>query len=298
MRSSAALGSRLSASLAALAILARPFGCAPAERATRAQEAPRRIVSLAPALTEIVFSLGLGSRVVGVTSYCDWPPEATALPKVGGYANPSVEAVIALEPDLVLVSPGPGNREAAIAIRRSGLRVEVVAAETLEETYRSIETVAEVCGEPERGRLLVRSLRERIERVAARARSSPPVRALFCVEVDPIVAAGRGTLPGELLELAGGQNVVREGRYPRLGIEGVIALAPDVILQAPMTEGGGPGRAASFWRRWPSVPAVAAGRIYVVEPDLVLRPGPRVADGVEALARLLHGSQRWPKERA
>ncbi len=298
MRSTAPSGSRLPLLLAALAILAGTAGCASVEHGPRAHEAPRRIVSLAPALTEILFSLGLGPRVVGVTSYCDWPPEARALPEVGGYTNPSVEAVIALEPDLALVSPGPGNREAALAIRRSGVRVEVVPAETLEETFRAIETVADVCGEPERGRALVRSLRARIEAVAARARSLPPVRALLCVEVDPIVAAGRGTLPGELLELAGGQNVVREGRYPRLGIEGVIALAPDVILQAPMDEGGGSGRAASFWRRWPSVPAVAAGRLHVIDPDLVLRPGPRVAEGVEALSELLHGPQRRAREPA
>lgn len=298
MHPSAPSGSRLPLLLAALAILAGPTGCSSVEPGTRADEAPRRIVSLAPALTEILFSLGLGPRVVGVTSYCDWPPEARALPKVGGYTNPSVEAVIALEPDLALVSPGPGNREAALAIRRAGVRVEVVPAETLEETYRAIEIVADICGEPQRGRALVRSLRERIAVVAARARSSPPVRVLFCVELDPIVAAGRGTLPGELLELAGGENVVREGRYPRLGIEGVIALAPEVILQAPMDEGGGPGRAAEFWRRWPSVPAVATGRIHVVDPDLVLRPGPRVADGVEALAELLHGARRPAKEPA
>lgn len=284
--------------VAALAIASAGFGgCSRGHGgAPRAAPAPRRIVSLAPALTEILFFVGAGPRVVGVTDYCDFPPEAARLPKVGGYLNPSVEAVLALEPDLVLVNPGPGNREAAFALSRAGVRVEVVPAETLEETYRAIETVGAICGEPERGRELSKGVRKRIETVSERVRSLKPVRTLFCVQVDPIVAAGRGTLPGELLELAGGENVIRSGRYPRLGIESVISLEPEVILQAPMDEGGGRAKPDSFWRRFGSIPAVARGRVHIVDPDLVLRPGPRVADGIEVLADLLHGGGKDRKE--
>ncbi len=266
-------------------------GCVERAGGVAPAAAPRRIVSLTPALTEVLFALALGPRVVGVTSYCDWPPQVRALPKVGGYVNPSVEAVLALEPDLVLVSPGPGNRDAALAIRRAGVRVEVVPAETLEDTYRAIETVASICGDPARGRELAGRIRERVEGVARRERSTPRVRTLFCIQVDPIVAAGRGTLPAELLDRAGGENVVEAARYPRLGIESVIALAPEVILQAPMDEGvqGTALRLEAFWRRWPSVPAVSSGRLYIVDPDVMLRPGPRVADAVERLAAILHG---------
>lgn len=250
---------------------------------------PTRIVSLTPALTEILFSLGAGDRVVGVTEYCDTPPEARLRPKVGGYVNPSVEAVLALAPDLVMVSPGPGNREAAQALERAGLRLAVVPAESLEETLVAIETVARAAGIPERGIDLSRSIRSRIDAVTRRYASRPPVRALFSVQVDPIIAAGRETLPSQILEAAGGRNVVAAPRYPRLGIESVVELAPEVILQSKMDVAGGDGRAErAFWERWTAIPAVSRGRVIVLTDDAALRPGPRVADAVENIASLLH----------
>lgn len=251
--------------------------------------APARIVSLTPALTETLFAVGAGPSVVGVTQFCDYPPAARALPKVGGYVNPSVEAVLALHPDLVVVSPGPGNRDAALAIRRAGSRVEIVPAETLAESFSAIETIGSICGRDAEARALVAGIHARIEAVHARIAGLPRVRALFAVQVDPIIAAGRGTLPSQLLEEAGGENVVTEPRYPRLGIESVAAANPEVILQSRMDAGAAAAHAEeAFWTRWPSIPAVAAGRVVVLPDDVTMRPGPRVADAVEELAGILH----------
>ena len=251
--------------------------------------APRRIVSLTPALTEILFALDLGDRVVGVTEYCDTPAEAKTRPKVGGYVNPSVEAVIALRPDLVVVSPGPGNRDAVQAMTRTGLHVAVVPAETLPETFAAIESVSAAAGEPARGRELVERLRARIEAVARRVAARPRIRVLFSVQVDPIIAAGRGTLPSQLLEAAGGTNVVEAERYPKLGVESVVQLAPQVVLQSrmDMTQGDGSAERAA-WMRWSAIPAIAQGRLVILPDDASLRPGPRVADAVEELAAILH----------
>ena len=255
--------------------------------------APQRIVSLSPALTEVLFALGVGVRVVGVTEYCTYPPEAKTRPKVGGYANPSVEAVLALKPDLVVVSPGPGNRDAALALRRSGVRVAVVPAETLDDSYAAIGALARECGVEQAGRDLVGRVHGRIEAVVARVASLRKVPALFVVQFDPIIAAGRGTLPSQLLELAGGTNVVSAPRYPRLGIESVAAAKPELILQSRMDTAGSDGRAeAAAWKRWSWIPAVAADRVVVLPDDLTLRPGPRVADAVEMLSALLHGTPR------
>jgi iron complex transport system substrate-binding protein len=257
---------------------------------TAQPSAPSRIVSLTPALTEILFAVGAGDRVVGVTEYCDYPPEARSRPKIGGYVNPSVEAVVALKPDLVVVSPGPGNRDAALAMRRAGLRVEVVSAETLEESLSAIEAVGALSGNADAGRRLASHVRERLDAVARRVAGEPRVPTLFCIQTEPIIAAGRETLPAQLLEIAGGVNVVLEPRYPRLGLESVIAYKPALILQARMDAPSAETEHAEevFWSRWPQIPAVAAKRVVVLANGVALRPGPRVADAAEALAAIVH----------
>ena len=250
---------------------------------------PRRIVSLSPALTEILFALDLGERVAGVTSFCDWPPEAREKPKVGGYADPSVETILGIRPDLVVVSPGPGNRDAALALERAGIRVEVVPAETLAETLAAFELVARATGVPERGAALAAKVRAQLDGVASRASGQPRVRSLFCVQTEPVIVAGAGTLPSELLEIAGGENVVSLPRYPTLGVETILELAPSVILQSRMDAppAGSEGSEAAFWRRWSSIPAVREGRVHVLENPLALRPGPRVGEAAEQLEALL-----------
>ena len=245
---------------------------------------------MTPALTEILFAVGAGDRVVGVTQYCDFPPAAKARPKVGGYMNPSVEAVLALKPDLVLVSPGPGNRDSALALRRAGLRLEILPAETLEESLAAIEGVARLVGDEATGRDVAAAVRARLDAVTKRVAGAPRVRTLFCLQTDPIIAAGRDTLPSQLLELAGGVNVVEAVRYPRLDVEAVAAAKPELILQTRMDVASGAAHVeAVFWNRWRSIPAVARGRVVVLPDDLALRPGPRVADAAEELAAILHG---------
>jgi len=280
------------ATLAALAAAASACaGTAPPGAAV--PHAAQRIVSLTPALTETLFAVGAGSRVVGVTQFCDFPPQAKTLPKIGGYVNPSVEAVLALKPDLVVVSPGPGNRDAALAMRRAGLRVEIVPAETLEESLAAIESVARLTGDEAAGRNVASAVRARMDAVSRRVAGRPRVRALFCIQTDPIIVAGRDTLPSQLLELAGGTNVIDAVRYPRVDVEAVAAAKPALILQARMDLASGDAHdEALFWKRWPSIPAVAQGRVVVLPDDLTLRPGPRVGEAVEELASILDGAAR------
>ena len=252
---------------------------------------PARIVSLTPALTEILFAVGAGDRVVGVTEYCDFPPEARTRPKVGGYVNPSVEAVVALKPDLIVVSPGPGNRDAALAMQRQGLRVEVVPAESLEDTLAAIVSVARMCGDEGKGTALVGSIRARFDAVSRRVARLPRVPTLFSVQTTPIIAAGSGTLPAQILEIAGGRNVVTEPRYPRIGLESVLSWKPELILQSKMDAPAEPSSEdaeLAFWSRWKGIPAVSANRVVLLDPGVGLRPGPRVADDAEALAAIIH----------
>jgi len=279
--------------------MAAAFACArPPDPAGLPHATPQRIVSLTPALTEILFAIHAGDRVVGVTQYCDYPPEAKAKPKIGGYVNPSVEAVLALKPDLVLVSPGPGNRDAALAMQRAGMRLEIVPAETLDESLAAIEAVARFVGDEATGRDVAARVRERLDAVAKRVAGRPRVRTLFCIQTEPIFAAGTDTLPSQLLELAGGANVVEATRYPRLDVEAVAAAKPDLILQARMDLSDGASHAEdAFWKRWPSIPAVAHGRVVILPDGLTLRPGPRVAEAAEQLAAILHGEATVGEQR-
>jgi len=280
-----------------LGLLAAAVACAKAPAPASVNgAAPQRIVSLTPALTEILFAVGAGDRVVGVTQYCDFPPAAKGKPKVGGYVNPSVESVLALKPELVLVSPGPGNRDSALAMRRAGLRLEIVPAETLEESLAAIELVARYAGAEAAGRDLSAAVRARLDAVGKRVSGLPRVPTFFCIQTDPIIAAGRDTLPSQLLELAGGSNVVEATRYPRLDVEAVAGAKPELILQARMDLASGDAHTEdAFWKRWPSIRAVARGRVIVLPDDLTLRPGPRVADAAEELAAILHGETQGTK---
>ena len=267
-----------------------PLACAPNSAPPPTEKPPERIVSLTPAITETLFALGLGDRVVGVTRFCDYPPEAKKKRQVGGYSDPDVEAVVALSPDLVLISPNVGNRDGALALRRAGIRVEVVAGERMEETYAALERIGRLCGVPEKGRALAARVRGEVEAAAAAVRALPRTRALLCLQTDPVIAAGRDTLPADLLERAGGRNVVDAPRYPQLGMEAVIAAAPEVILQTRMDLPAGDPTSgpAAFWSRWSAIPAVAQGRVLVFDGTPALRPGPRVGEAVQQLAAYLH----------
>jgi iron complex transport system substrate-binding protein len=247
------------------------------------REPARRVVVLAPSATETVFALGAGARVVGVCGQCDHPPAAAALPKVGGYLVPSVEAVLAARPDLVIAVPSPGNREAVRAIERAGVRVLVVQDRRLEDLWTSTREIAEALGMPEAGARLVADVRAKLDGVRAAAATRPPVRVLLVVGHSPLVVAGGGTLQGELLEIAGGVNVAADvgSAWPQVSLELVVDRAPDVILDAAMGTEAGAERLFAGLR---TVPAVAGGRIVTVDADAIYRTGPRVGEAAELLA--------------
>jgi iron complex transport system substrate-binding protein len=252
-----------------------------------------RIVSLAPNITEILFALGLGDRVVGVTEFCNYPPEALRLPKVGGFVNPNAEVILALRPDLVVATPNVGNRTFVERLIAVGARVVVVQARNVSEIDPAIEAIAKAAGDPEAGSTLVARLHADLDRETVKVASLPRKRTLFCIQIEPLVVAGRGSYPGDLIELAGGENIVpaTAGQYPTFSLEAVVAAAPEVIVQSLMDtrEGAAGGDALmTYWKRVGSVPAVAKKRVFTVPGDVVLRPGPRVAEGVAALAALLH----------
>ena len=256
---------------------------------------PARLISLAPAITETLFALGLGERVVGVSSYCDYPPAATRLPKVGTFTGPVAEVIVSLRPDLVLTSPTPGNESAVRAIERTGVRVAVIRSEGgIEQALAGMLEVATAVGEAAKGEALVAVLAARL--AAVREKATPlahPVAAIV-VGREPLVLAGPASYLGELLVLAGGVNVADAvgGRWPRVGLEYLVTSAPEVLLDLSVAMGEATAtsdndRVAS-WSTLASVPAVANGRVVTDPASVMLRPGPRLADAAEALFAALH----------
>src|SRR5213078_2712805 len=193
-----AKGIGMRARLAIVLAAAALGGCAPAPAPSPAG-APARIVSLAPSITEIVYALGAGERLVGVCAQCDYPAAVASVPRVGGYLVPSVEVTLAARPDLVIAVPSPGNREAVRAIERAGVRVLVVRDRTLADLWASVRDIAQVLDVVEAGERLVADVHGQLDAVQARVAGLPERRVLVVVGHVPLVAVGRGTLQDELI---------------------------------------------------------------------------------------------------
>jgi iron complex transport system substrate-binding protein len=260
--------------------------------AVPAAAAPRRIVSLAPSVTETLFALGVGDRVVGVSSYCDYPEAATHIDKVGTFLQPNVERILARRPDLVIAVPSPGNRAPVERLRDLGLRVLIVNPERIAEILDAIRGIADAVGEPDAGARLIADIERDVRAVEARVAGATPVRTLLLVGRAPFVAAGAGTYQDELVTRGGGVNIAAQTgqHWPNLSLEYIVAQAPQVIIDASMgsEEAADGGAAVALWNDFPTLPAVRDHRIHGYRAYELLRPGPRVAETLARVARFLH----------
>jgi iron complex transport system substrate-binding protein len=253
---------------------------------------PSRLVSMAPNLTEILFALGLGERVVGATQDSDYPPAALDKPSVGTFWQPNIEAVIAAKPDLVVALAFEQQKELARRLKRIRYDCLVVNIERIEDLLRAIMVLGEAAGANEQARVLSRDLQMQIHRIQERTAGLPRVKVLWVVQREPLRIAPRDTFINEMIELAGGENAVGPSlrNYPPIGAEQVIAAAPEVIIEPVMAQGSPEGQrrqALAYWQKFTNVPAVVNQRIYIIDGDIVSRLGPRLPLGVEAIAKCL-----------
>ncbi|HSB71941.1 MAG TPA: cobalamin-binding protein [Candidatus Methylomirabilis sp.] len=257
-------------------------------------DGPLRLVSLAPSLTEIVFALGRGDWLVGVTEFCDYPPAARSRPKVGGTVTPNLERILQLRPSLVLITADGNPLQTVARLGELGLPVFAVTPESFPGILTTIQELGRVLRAEEAAAALVRRIQDRAAAVRQAVRGRPRPRVLYLVWPDPLVAAGPATFVNDLLGIAGGENIVRERTvpYPHLGWEEVVERAPEVILVSTHRDQDRPAAGGSAlrtaWSRWQSIPAVRSGRVLEVPSDTILRPGPRVVEGLEELARAIH----------
>lgn len=250
----------------------------------------QRIVSLAPSITETLFAIGAGAQVVGVTDYCTYPAEARRKPRVGGIINPSIEAIVGLRPDLVIMSMEGNVRDDFRKLTSLGVSVYVTNPRTLQGIYASMTQLGSITGTADSAARVVARLRLREQAVRARA-GKIPVRTLMVVSLQPLIVAGRNTFIEELLEAAGGVNLAAyaKGNYPVYSRETLLANNPDVILLASDVLGDVSALPRMF-PEWYIVSAIRHKRVYRVEADLVSRPGPRALDALESIVYILHSN--------
>jgi iron complex transport system substrate-binding protein len=258
-------------------------------RGTPMAAPPRRIVSLVPSATEIIFALGAAERLVGVTDYCDFPPEARRKPSVGGMIDPSLEAIVALSPDLVIATRDGNTEETVSRLRRLKIPVFLVGASRMVEVVDVIGRLAELTQRSPAAEPLLGAMQQRIRAVQAAVAPFPRPRVLYVLWPDPLIVPARATLVTELVQLAGGDSVTANDAdaYPRFSLEAAVARNPDVIVLARHGTGSGPPSKAR-WERLASLPAIKTGRIHSIDGNLLHRYGPRVVDGLETLARIIH----------
>ena len=250
---------------------------------------PQRIVSLAPSITEILFAIGLGERVVGVTQYCDYPPEAQAKPKVG-YTHPSLEAIVALQPDLVLAPRELLRADALGKLEQLQISTYVLDAQTVDSILAHIQMLGRILGAQTAADELTGRMRRRIEDIRVRTSSLPRPRVLYVLNSEPLITVGPGSFIHQLIELAGGSNIAARAQvaYPRLSMEAVLKEDPELIL-FPTGRAEGIARGEEErWQRWTTLSAIKLGRLHRVPNDLLNRPGPRIVQGLDALARAIH----------
>jgi iron complex transport system substrate-binding protein len=250
----------------------------------------KRIVSLAPNLTEIVFALSEGDRLAGDTDYCDYPAEAAQKPRVGGPINPNLEQIVALMPDLVLATKAINRRETVEALARIGLPVYVTDPHSVDGMIGSVEHIGNILHAERNAAPLVADLRERLANLDSRLSGIVPRRVLFIVWTDPLISIGRDTFIADALRRAGASSVVdTAAEWPRVNFEEIVQLQPDFLVFASAHAGDTQNDIDALRARpgWRDLNALRRGKIVVIS-DAFNRPAPRMVDAIEQLAHALH----------
>ena len=250
---------------------------------------PARIVSLAPSVTEMLFAIGAADQIVGVTQFCNYPPEALKKPKVG-YANPNLESLVALRPDLVV---GPNEfLKPDVVLKLEQLKIPVFALteKNVEDIFIHIQTLGRMLDRSTAANAVAMELRQQVTQIRQRTERFSPVRVLYVLNSEPLITVGPGSFIDQLIVLAGGVNVAAKSGtpYPRLSMETVLQDDPEVLVFPVGESEGISDSEQQAWRQWSTITAVKQGRLHQIPADLLNRPGPRVVRALELLADILH----------
>lgn len=261
-----------------------------AGRTVQVPDDPKRVVALAPSITEIIFALGQEKRLSGVTRFSDYPEAAVRLPKVGSYVHLDLERIAALNPDLCVAVKDGNPIRVVRRLEELGIPVFAVDPRDLETVMAAIGRIGVLLHVEDRADALIRDMAGRIDQVRRRAsRAAHRPGVFFQIGIQPIVAAGTDTFIHELIETAGGRNLTAgDVPYPRLSREQVLALAPEVIIVTSMARGDAFKKMKAEWERWSDLPAARLGRVHLVDSNFFDRPTSRMVTGLELLFDLIH----------
>jgi len=250
---------------------------------------PKRIISTAPDVTEILFALGLGDKVVGVTTWCNYPEEAKTKEKIGDFANPNIEKILFLKPDLV-VATGGVQRQVIEKLEQLGIPVYVSYPHNIDEVIKDIYTIGRIAGAEGSAKKLVFNLKLRIAKVTSKvnkAKTKPKV--FFELWHEPLMSAGPGSFIDDIIKKAGGINIAGTAKsaYPIFSLEQLIKEDPDIIIGAESSMGADPLE-VSKRPGWETLKAVKKQKVYTINDDIVFRAGPRLVLALEIMAKYLH----------
>jgi iron complex transport system substrate-binding protein len=259
----------------------------------------QRIVSTTPSITEMLFTLGLGDRVVGVTTACRYPEEATRLPKIGTFIQPNFEVILGLRPDLVIIQENPTQlRERFESL---GLTVLELEHKSVDDIYVSLRRIAEAAGVPDRAEPVIDDIRTSLVHIREQAAALPRRRVMFVIGRTPgalegLMAVGPSSYLNELMKIAGGENIFAEAvaAYPKVSLEEILARDPEVIIDmGEMAETVGvteadKRRVEALWKRYPAITAVSDNRVFAVASDIFVVPGPRMVQAAQEFFEMLH----------
>jgi iron complex transport system substrate-binding protein len=253
------------------------------------EQPPKRIVSLAPSLTEICFAIDSGTALVGVTQYCNYPPETRNKQNVGGMISPNFETIAELNPDLILVTVEGNSKEDFAKLESLGYKLFVTNPRTIEDISTSILTIGRILGRDASAARLVRSMRGQEETIHSLVRGEKKPKVFAIISTKPLITAGPSTFIHQLIEKAGGTNIAEDATlpYPIYSREEVFHQQPEYLV---VTTDAVQMLSTLFseFPEWENMPAIKRRHVLLVNSDIVTRPGPRIIEGLEIIARVLH----------
>jgi iron complex transport system substrate-binding protein len=259
-------------------------------RAVRIPYPPRRILSLAPSITEILFALDLDKEIAGVTDFCDYPEAASKKPKIGGFINPSIEKIVSIQPDLIIAIRDGNRMDTIQRLIDLSFSVYVIDPKGFDGVITTLRNIGEIVGRQEKSKSITTEIRKKRDKVSTLTRSLHRPTVFFQVGYLPMITVGKGTLADDLIRLAGGRNLLENEStaYPSYNIELVVQKAPEIIIMSSMDSKRDYSTVVKMWQTWKTIPAVKRNAIHVLDSNIVDRPTPRIVDGLGAMLRVIH----------
>jgi len=259
-------------------------------RKVKIPHSAKRIVSLAPSITEILFALGLNDEIAAITNFCDYPEAALRKPKIGGFVNPDTEKIVSLKPDLIIGIRDGNRMDTVDRLNDFGLPVYLIDPKGFDGVMETIKNIGDVVGRGKESRRMIKDMIDKREKMIALTQSLPKPKVFFQVGDLPLITVGKGTLADDLIRLAGGRSISENElvSYPSYSIETILAKAPEIIIMSSMESKKGHMNLVKKWQNWKSIPAVKMNAIHVIDSNIVDRPTPRIVEGLEAMVRIIH----------